>query len=55
MLKKNILLADYSHFKSALEGAKNVAKIFSIYFENNMLKNETRELATNVTTTYSFF
>ena len=27
-------------FKSVLEEAKNIARIFSIYFENNFLKNE---------------
>ena len=48
--KENLLLAYYSHFKPVLEEAKNVARIFSIYFEKNILKNETRELASNVTT-----
>ena len=27
-------------FRSVLEEAKNIARIFSIYFENNFLKNE---------------
>ena len=43
-----------SYFQQALEEAKNVAKNFSIYFESK-LKNEARELATNVTTGYNFF
>ena len=49
--KENLLLAHYFHFKSALKEGKNVARIFSVYFENNILKNETRELATNFITT----
>ena len=32
---------------------KNIAKIFCTYFESNKLKNETRGLATNVTTGYN--
>ena len=33
---------------AALKESKNVARILSHYFENITLKNETRELATNV-------
>ena len=40
VLRKPLLLACYLHFRSALEEAKNIARIFSIYFENNFLKNE---------------
>ena len=32
------------------EEAKNIAQIFTTSFENNKLKNEKRNLATNVTT-----
>ena len=38
----------------ALEEAKNVARTFSTYFKNNKLKNENREVATNVTTAYKY-
>lgn len=50
----NLLSANYSHFKPTFEEAKNIAKVFSIYFENNVLKNDTRELATNMTTACNF-
>ena len=52
---KNLLLSHYSHFQPALEEAKNVARILSPFFENNMLKNQTTELATNTTTTHTHF
>ena len=42
--KVNQLLAYYSNFLPALE-AKIFARIFNTYFENNILKNETWELA----------
>ena len=48
--KENLLLANYPHFNPPLEEVKNVAIVFSIYFGNSMLKNDTRELAKNVTT-----
>lgn len=38
--KVNQLLAHYSNFSPALE-AKNFARMFNTYFENNILKNET--------------
>ena len=55
MKKENLLLTRYSHFLPALKEVKNVARIFSIYFDNNKLKNETRELSKNVTTGCNFF
>ena len=39
---------------AALKESKNVARILSHYFENIKLKNETRELATNVTIAHIF-
>ena len=52
--KENLLLTHYSHFQPALEEeVKNIAKFFCTYFESNKLKNETRGLATNVTTGYN--
>ena len=39
-VKENLLLAHYSHFKSALEEAKNVPRIFSAYFENKMRQDK---------------
>ena len=45
--KENLLLIHYFNFQSALEEAKNIARIFSTYFENN--KNET-ELEANLIT-----
>ena len=47
--EENLHLAHYSHFKPALE-AKHNARICSTYFENNKLKNETKEQATQVAT-----
>ena len=47
--KENLLLTLYSHVLPALKEVKHVARIFSTYFNNNRLKNETRELAKNVT------
>lgn len=38
-----------------MEKDKNVVRSFGTHFENNQLKNETRELVTNVTTTYNLF
>ena len=34
---------------SLLKEVENVARIFSTYFENNKLKNQTRELGTHIT------
>ena len=48
--KKNLLLTHYSHVLLALKEVKHVARIFSTYFDNNMLNNETRDLAKNATT-----
>ena len=45
----------YSHFYPSLEEGEKAAKIFSTYFENNKLKNETRGLARSVTTRYNAF
>ena len=39
--KENLLFANYPHFNPPLKEAKNVAIVFSIYFRNNMLKNDT--------------
>ena len=36
--KENLFLTRYSRYKPALEEAKNNARIFIIYFENNILK-----------------
>ena len=47
--KANLHSTCYSHFLSALKEVKNVARIYSTYFDNNKLKNETRELAKDVT------
>ena len=52
--KENLLLANYSHFNPPLQESKKVARVFRIYFKSNMLKNDTRELAPNVTTAYKF-
>ena len=51
--EENLYLAHYSHFKPALE-AKHNARICSTYFENNKLKDETKEQTTQVTTAKSF-
>ena len=53
--KENLLLTHYSHVLPALKEVKHVAKIFSTYFDNNKLKNETRELAKHVTTGFLTF
>ena len=47
---ENLLLTHYSHIFPALKEVKHVARIFSTYFDNKKLKNETRELAKNATT-----
>ena len=36
--KENLLSANYSHFKTPLEEAKYIARVFNIYFENNTFK-----------------
>ena len=62
IIKKNIatgvrkekqLLPCCSHFQPALEEAKMLLEM--LFFENNKLKNETKELATIVNTPYNFF
>ena len=53
--KENLHLTHYSHFLADLKEVKKVARTFSIYFDDNNLKNETRELAKNVTTGCNFF
>lgn len=53
--KENLLLVDNSYFWPCLEEANNVARVFSKYFENNTLKNETRKLVIKVTTAYNFY
>ena len=53
--KESQHLAYYSHVLADLKEVKNVARIFSIYFNDNNWKNETRELAKNVTTGCNFF
>ena len=50
VLRKKPTFSTLSSFWPALEEAKTVAKIFNTCFENK-LKNETRELATNVSIT----
>ena len=52
---ENLLLIYYSHVLPALKEVKPVAKIFSIYFDNKKLKNETRELAKTATTRFLLF
>ena len=52
--KENLLLTHYSHVLPALR-VKHVARIFSTYFYNKKLKNETRELAKNATTGFLTF
>ena len=54
ILRKKTLFNTFTFSASFLE-TKNVAKFFSTYFENNNLKSEARELATNVTTEYNLF
>ena len=53
--KENILLTHYLHVLSALKEVEHVARIFSTYFDNNKLKNETRELAKFATAGYWTF
>ena len=50
--KENLLLTHYSHVLPAL---KEVKHVFSKYFDNNKLKNETRELAKNAITGFLTF
>ena len=52
-IKKNLLLAHCSHFQPALDEAEILLKF--LYFENNKLKNETRELPKFGTTPQNFF
>ena len=53
--KENLLLTHYSHVLPALKEVKHVARVFSKYFDNNKLKNETRELAKNAITGFLTF
>ena len=55
ILKKYCYRYKKAFFKTPLEETKNIARVFNIYFENNMLKNDARELARNVTTVCNFF
>lgn len=48
-IKEKTLLLTHPHFQSALEEAKDVARFYSTYFEDNKFTNETREPATNIT------
>ena len=50
---ENQLLSHFSHFLLALEQAKTLLEF--LYFENSKLPNETKELATIMTTPYNFF
>ena len=43
----------FQHLFPALEEAKSVARIISSYFENDKLKNETKEQTTNMNTSYN--
>ena len=52
---ENLLLIHYSHVLPALKEVKPVARIFSIYFDNKKLKNETREVAKTATTRFFTF
>ena len=52
---ESLLLTYYSHVLPALKEVKRVARIFSIYFDNKKLKNETRELAKTATTRFLLF
>ena len=49
LIKKEKVLS-HLYFQPTLEKAKNVVRIFSTYFENNLLKNETTVPAINVIT-----
>ena len=53
--KENLFLTYYSHVLSALKEVMHNARIFRTYFDNNKLKNETRELAKNVITGFLTF
>ena len=53
--KKNLLLTHYLHVFPAPQEVKHIARIFSTYFHNKKLKNETRELAKNATTGFLTF
>ena len=53
--KENLLLTHYSHVLPALKEVKHVARVFSKDFDNNKLKNETRELAKNAITGFLTF
>ena len=53
--KENLLLTHYSHVSPALKEVKHVARIFSTYFNNEKLKNETRELAKSAATGFLTF
>ena len=53
--KENLLLTHYSDISPALKEVKSVARIFSNYFDNNKLKNETKELPKNLTTGCNVF
>ena len=53
--KENLLLTHYSDISPALKEVKSVARIFSNYFDNNKLKNETKELPKNLTTGSNVF
>ena len=48
-------LTHYSHVLPALNEVNHIARIFSTYFDNKKLKNETRELAKNATTRFLTF
>ena len=54
LIKKEKVLS-HLYFQPTLEKAKNVVRIFSTYFENNLLKNETTVPAINVITWYNLF
>ena len=53
--KQNLLSTHYSHVLPALKEVKHVATFLSACFDNNKLKNETRELVKNVTTGFLTF
>ena len=53
--KENLLLTHYSHVLPALKEVEHVARIRSTYFDNNKLKNKTRELAKIATAGYWTF
>ena len=53
--KENLILTHYSHVLPALKEVKHVVRIRRTYFDNNKLKNETRELAKIATAGYWTF